>query len=104
MKIETLEFVNSEYDPLSKMDSLITYKGELEDGVEVELLIVYPKRATTNFYLRIDNRDFLSGLNSELKRHTKKGSMKDFINLKLFEHLNPKKEKKKRKRKKKKVS
>ena len=103
MQVKHLNFSREEYDPLSRENALIIYEGELEDGRSLEFQIVYPKRAKTNCYLRLDNREFLYWLNSEMKRFTKTKTMKEFVQFKLDEYLeeqaNPKKKKKKRSKK-----
>lgn len=85
-ELKIIKFSYIDYDPLSKENALIVYEGELEQGNHLELLQVYPERASTSYYLRIDDRAFAYGPNSELKKFCKKRSIKDFLNLKLGEY------------------
>ena len=98
-EIKELNFSHSEFDKLSNQDSLIVYKGELVDGRPVEIEIVYPKDRKTHCYIRVDNKDLLYTLNSEMKSFCKTKSMKEFIEYKLVEHYEDKKKKKKKKKK-----
>ena len=94
MRLVEFELDHINYDDISRENAVIYYKGKFEDGRECELQIVYPERKNTCYYIRIDNKDFLHGQNSDIKKLYGGKSMREFVECRLADYFEEQKKNK----------